>query len=275
MITRLAHELNDPNRRQPVPMAHRGNKQVAPENSPAAFVAAVKAGLRYIETDVQRTRDGDAVVIHDPTLDRTTDRSGTISELTRDELRGTDCGAWFDPAYAGQELWDVRDLLDYLVREPGVDILLEFKDEWPVDDIERIAESVRERGLEQRVLLQSFHPQTVRNFVPAAPEFDHGLLVELSHAEWGSEPLRRLERLLDEVTVCCVNPDKNDILANPALPGWLRERGYRCVTWTVDDPVEWETMTAAGVDCIISNRPDALVGHLGARAPLAGERCVD
>ncbi len=105
---------------RPVLLAHRGLVRHAPENTLPAFAAAIELGLA-IELDVYQTSDGHLVVIHDETVDRTTDGQGTISEMTLSEVRQLDAGSWYDPVYAGLKvplLKEVFELMDPSRREP-------------------------------------------------------------------------------------------------------------------------------------------------------------
>jgi hypothetical protein len=86
----------------PVVEAHRGDNAQAPENTLAAFRLARDQGARWIELDVQQTRDNEIVVMHDPTVDRTTDGNGPVASLTLAEIRQLDAGSWFSAAFAGE-----------------------------------------------------------------------------------------------------------------------------------------------------------------------------
>ena len=91
--------------------AHRGDKQVAPENTIAAFKSAVKKGAQQIEFDVAITKDGQLVIMHDYTVDRTTNGTGKVSDLTFDYIRGLDAGSWFDPKFKGAQVPTLREAL--------------------------------------------------------------------------------------------------------------------------------------------------------------------
>src|SRR5918911_658199 len=108
----------------PVNLAHRGASALAPENTLEAFRLAVESGAGGLELDVHLTRDGHVVVIHDPTLDRTTNRTGAVSEMTLDELREPDAGHNFSPdgstlPYRGLNL-RIPTLVEVLREFPGV-----------------------------------------------------------------------------------------------------------------------------------------------------------
>jgi glycerophosphoryl diester phosphodiesterase len=110
----------------PFLIAHRGGATEAPENTLAAFRHALSLGIRYVELDVQMSSDGELVVIHDETLDRTTSGSGPVGDHTYEELRRLDAGSWFAPEYAGERIPTLREVLDLCVLE-GVGVVIELK----------------------------------------------------------------------------------------------------------------------------------------------------
>lgn len=95
-------------------MAHRGSRINRPENTLAAFEEAVRVGADGIELDVHLSKDGQVVVIHDETLDRTTDGAGFVHEWTLADLQQLDAGSWFDPAFADQKIPALAEVLDLL-----------------------------------------------------------------------------------------------------------------------------------------------------------------
>ena len=95
--------------------AHRGLNRLAPENTMPAFELAADAGATWMETDVDIISDGTAILIHDSTLDRTTNRTGSIYDLTAADLPNIDAGSWFGPEYVGTRIPTLRDLVEFLV----------------------------------------------------------------------------------------------------------------------------------------------------------------
>src|SRR5690349_12476749 len=153
-------------------VAHRGYSAVAPENTLPALAAGALAGATLIEFDVRTTADGVPVVIHDRTVDRTTDGTGHVGDLTLDEVRALDAGSWFSPAYAGVRVPLLADVLD-LLRESQV--LLEIKPPATLEQVKVIVEMVADRGLLDRTVVQSFDPAVVRVVREAAPDIRRGL----------------------------------------------------------------------------------------------------
>ncbi|MDQ3928010.1 MAG: glycerophosphodiester phosphodiesterase, partial [Chloroflexota bacterium] len=118
--SRLAHF------RSPLLIAHRGGSLEVPENTLSAFRHAIRAGMRMVELDVQMARDGELVVIHDETVDRTTDGTGPVGSFTLEELQRLDAGSWFAPRYAGERIPTLRQVFDLCVPE-GVGVVVEIK----------------------------------------------------------------------------------------------------------------------------------------------------
>ncbi len=108
--------------------AHRGYRQKYPENTMRAFREALKLDIDSIETDVRMTADGEIVVIHDATLDRTTDKKGHICDLTLEEIRKADAGIRFGEEFRGEQVPTLDELLALLATRPDVRLLLELKD---------------------------------------------------------------------------------------------------------------------------------------------------
>ena len=106
-------------------VAHRGASREAPENTVAAFRLALDAGAPAVEGDVQRTRDGRLVVIHDQTVERTTDGRGAVGSFLFEDLRRLDAGRWFAPEFAGERVPSLDEVLD-LMRDRAP-VLLEIK----------------------------------------------------------------------------------------------------------------------------------------------------
>ena len=238
----------------PAVVAHRGSSSVAPQNTMAAFESAWRAGAAMVECDIQLAADGEIVVIHDDTVDATTDGAGPVVGSTLAELRRLDAGSWFSPAYGGQRIPTLGELLTFLVERPGMDLLLELKDVWSPDDAERVTSSIVAAGLADRVIVQSFYPETVMALGAAAPGVRRGWLIEQRH-----EPL---PDLCAQLGVMTCNPSVEMVLADTGLVGVLHRAGLQVMVWTADDVDQWEALVAAGVDAIITDRPDRLVGWL-------------
>src|SRR4051794_8944298 len=146
-------------------VAHRGYSAVAPENTLPALAAGALAGATFVEFDVRTSADGVPVVIHDRTLDRTTNGTGPVWERTAAELTTLDAGSWFSPAYAGTRVPTLAQALDLLRphARPAVasaarpvELLLEIKPPAALEQVRVILDLVAERDLLARTVVQSF-----------------------------------------------------------------------------------------------------------------------
>ena len=141
-------------------IAHRGYSQKYPENTRIAFQAAVKAGAAMIELDVMFSRDRRPVVIHDATLERTTNGHGAVSDFTLSDLKKLDAGSWFDPIYADQRLPELSEVLDLVGGRTCVNIELKaqaYEHHHLPDAIEKqVVAMVKKKNLTDSVLISSF-----------------------------------------------------------------------------------------------------------------------
>ncbi|PJI93852.1 glycerophosphodiester phosphodiesterase [Luteimicrobium subarcticum] len=237
-------------------IGHRGASAVAPQNTLAAFGAACRAGADAVELDVRRTADGALVVLHDARVDATTDGSGRVRALSAAQVGALDAGASFSPAFAGERVPFLADVLALLAAH-DVGLLCELKGGWSPREVADVVAVLDGAGMAGRTLLQSFRRRTVRAAREAAPEIPRGLLVEV----WTPGVLRACERLA--VTSC--NPSLRILQRRPGLPGDLHAAGFTATPWTLDDPADWTLAVDAGADGIITNDPGRLRTWLSAR----------
>jgi glycerophosphoryl diester phosphodiesterase len=238
-------------------VAHRGYSAVAPENTLPALTAAVLAGASHVEFDVRTTADGVPVVIHDRTVDRTTNGSGHVWDLSLLEVLSLDAGSWFSPAYAGVRVPTLAETLD-LLAAPGPDLLLEIKPPATLDQIKTIVELVAERDLLARTIVQSFDGEVVRRVREVAPDVRRGLLRLRFEAD--TVPLAR------ELGVVCCNPSVADVLGDPATVAELTGSGIGVMPWTANDIAQWPALAESGVAGLITDRLGELTGWFAARA---------
>lgn len=239
-------------------VAHRGFRTATPENTMAAFAAAVKAGAQAIEMDVVMSADGVPVIIHDKTVDKTTDGSGSVGDMTVPELKQLDAGSWFDPAFTGARIPTFEEFASFMVGHPEVEILLEFKGPWNVTEVEVVFDLVVTHGLVERSMLQSFHPTTIASICEVAPNSDRGVLIE-------TEPENLIERAV-AANIYTINPDVDYLFEHPDLADRVRAAGMKMQVWTANAPEQWERLVALGVDAIITDNPAGLAGWLAAQS---------
>jgi glycerophosphoryl diester phosphodiesterase len=259
-------------------VAHRGYSAVAPENTLPALAAGVLAGATLIEFDVRTTLDGVPVVIHDRSVDRTTDGAGLVAELTLDELSTLDAGSWFSPAYAGVRIPLLHEVIDLLrphavlapaaeeagvtpAEAPRVELLLEIKPPATLEQVKVIIGQVVDAGLLDRTVVQSFDPAVVRLAGEVAPDVRLGLL---RHG-FDDEQVR----VAHELGISYVNPDLRAVLADPATVAALAGAGVGVMPWTPNDISLWPGLVEAGVAGLITDRTGELTGWAAARSHTA------
>jgi glycerophosphoryl diester phosphodiesterase len=251
----------------PLLIAHRGGSGLAPENTLLAFRRALswwKADV--LEIDVQPTRDGDAVVIHDPTVDRTTDGRGRVDALTARELAELDAGHRFTPdggithpfRGAGARIHTLREVLEAL---PDARVNVEIKDARAQAAVWDAVESL---GAHQRVLIAAGDRRNRASFA-AYPGPTSAASREMY--EFFALHKLRLARFYRPPVDAFQMPDRHD--GRQVLnPRWVREAhalNMAVHVWTIDEVADMHRLLDWGVDGIISDRPDRLARVLHER----------
>jgi glycerophosphoryl diester phosphodiesterase len=230
-------------------IAHRGASSYAPENTFAAFDLALQMGVRHIELDVQLTSDGHIVVIHDDTVDRTTNGSGLVTNHTLAALRGLDAGSWFGAKFAGEcvPLFD-----EVLVRYKGrIHIHTEIKGHSPYLS-RRTADLIRKNNMEEQVTITSFQKLRLEEIRAYAPELPAGWLVFKVN-----EAIIEQARVMGLTQLC----PRADIMT-PELVGRLHAEVFVVRAWGVSTEELMRQVVKAGADGMTVNFPDKLIAYL-------------
>ncbi len=211
----------------------------------------MELGADGVELDAQLSDDGEVVVIHDFTVDSTTDGTGDVAAKTLAELKALDAGAKFSPQFAGERIPTLAQVFEALDGKLLVNV--ELKDFNPRHSVlaAPVVEVVRKHAMERRVLFSSFNPFALRAVKRLAPEIPAGLL----YAPHLTVYLRRAW-LAPLVSHEARHPQSSMVTSQTMK--WYRARGLRVNAWTVDDPAEMRRLIALGVDGIITNKPDVL-----------------
>jgi glycerophosphoryl diester phosphodiesterase len=229
--------------------AHRGASARCPENTLAAFRAAVEAGADSVEFDIRLSADGEVVAIHDSSVDRTTDGRGEVHGLTLAELRSLDAGSWKSPDFAGERIPTLDEALAELALAPRINVELKTEDPRIA---ERTAEAIERRRLHHRIMVSSFHlPHllAIKNRLP-------GVWTHLFLEEWLSEGFWEGEgRFINSVGL----PYEQ---ASEGLVRAIQDQGRAVWVFTVDEERDALELAAAGVQAITTNRPAAIIRAL-------------
>ncbi len=231
-------------------IAHRGASGRAPENTHAAFAAALALGAEAIELDVQLTADGELVVIHDETLDRTTDGRGPVGDRTFGELAGLDAGTWFAPEYHGERIPRLADVLAQVRDRVTLNVEIKSARDLGVVEAKLAALVAAERATEW-VVFSSFHHAAVRTMRAVAPWARLGVLCD-------EDPRTHALALAGEVGAELVIPGRRWVDARVVEEAHVR--GYDVWVWTVNEPGEMRRLIALGVDAIFSDFPERFAG---------------
>lgn len=230
---------------RPLVISHAACGGHAPANTLAGIRAALGFNVEGIEIDVQCSKDGVPVLMHDLTVDRTTNGTGAVAELTFEELRALDAGGEPPPTLA--EVLDLtkgKTLLICEIKQPGIE--------------GRLAEIVREADAIDDVMVWSFFPKALEGIRSAEPRIPAVMLVSERHVD--SVPSLREVAVRTGVQGLSVY---HAGVSEDALR-LCRRSGLSMYTWTADEPAEIERLIAVGVDGICTNYPDRVWASLSA-----------
>ncbi|KQT09628.1 glycerophosphodiester phosphodiesterase [Ramlibacter sp. Leaf400] len=230
-------------------VAHRGAGKLAPENTLAAFRLGAQHGYRMFECDAKLSADGVVFLMHDATLDRTTNAQGVGGDRPWSELSRLDAGGWHSRAYAGEPLPTLENLARFCLAS-GYFLNIEIK---PTPGLEqRTGEVVAQEaarlwaGAEVPPLLTSFRPESLQGALQAAPGLPRGLLLDTLWSGWFD-----IARRLDCVAIVC-----NHALWDAQTVAQVKAAGMRCLSYTVNDEWAAQRLLQLGTDAVITDRVD-------------------
>lgn len=236
--------------------AHRGASAVCPENTMAAFRKSLTLGATGIETDVQMTKDGGLVLIHDEELNRTTDGTGYIKDKTLQEVLEVDAGSWLGAEFKGEKIPTLEDLLDLLQGRDTI-LNIELKNGlflYPGME-EKVIATVRDFHMSERVILSSFNHYSLAYCKSIAPDILTGILYgEGLYRPWDYAASLKADAL--HATHYAVLPE---------FVAEATKHGIDYHPFTVNDPERMKYLIAAGVAGIITDYPDLLAELLAAQ----------
>lgn len=239
----------------PVVIAHRGDSAHAPENTLSAFRMAAEKGAQAIEFDVKLSADGHVIVIHDQTVDRTTDGRGEVRTLSLAALRDLQAEARFKGHFPGERLPTLDEVFETVGQRLHMNVEL-TNYATPGDDlVAKVVEVIRRHRMQDRVLFSSFFPGNLRKARALLPEVPRGLL---AWAGWMGWPARTLGWRGD---LYALHPHLSSV--TPALLSQLHRAGKRLQVWTVNAEADMNHLIRLGVDGIFTDDPALLLGLVG------------
>jgi glycerophosphoryl diester phosphodiesterase len=255
----VAMQAPAPGSARPLVVAHRGGALLWPENSLLAFRNALALGADFLETDVHLTADGELVVLHDPTLERTTTGRGAVRAMSLASLADVRLKA-ADGAVTGERIPRLTELLDLLAPSTAR-LLLEIKVDAGREAYPQIEEKalalVKARGLLDRVVVMAFEDATLRRVRALEPGVRTTLLVDRGRVNEARVRAKEAVRWATDAGATDLGIDHR--LVDAGVVTAARAAGLRVAAWTVNEEAAIRRMLDLGVDLVISDRPDLVV----------------
>ncbi|MBI1784808.1 hypothetical protein HYR69_06660 [Candidatus Sumerlaeota bacterium] len=221
----------------------------------AAFARAIEAGADMIELDVSLSKDGAVVVIHDDTLDRTTNGAGPVAGQTLRELRRLDAGSWFGSRYAREKIPTLREVLRF--TKGSILLNIEIKPEAVTERIkggiaEKVIGLVRALKMDGEVIISSFDSRAIIQVDRIDPDIWKAILYDASHLRG-----KTIDEIFQTTRADALNLDRREVTGK--IVKSCHQLGRPVSVYTVDDPREMERLIKLGVDAIFTNRPDEMI----------------
>jgi glycerophosphoryl diester phosphodiesterase len=231
-------------------MGHRGYQAQYPENTMVSFLAAVEAGAQFVELDVTLARDQKVVVMHDDTIDRTTNGSGRVSDHDLDALQRLDAGSWFHSRFTGERIPSLADVLERVAPKAHINVEIKAHQSTDPESIGQVEQGVIDvvaaKRAKKRVLVSSFDPQVLKRIKQLDPAMDVALISKAS-------PLNETRALCLELGVFSYHPHLASIGRD--LVETLHKTGVHVFPWNIEDAKDIRHAFSLGVDGLIAKDP--------------------
>lgn len=241
-------------------IAHRGFSGTAPENTLIAFKKALDLGVDMIELDVHLSKDAEVVVIHDETLNRTTNGKGKVAEYTLKELKQLDAGSFLSPQFSGERIPTLREVLQIVKGRIPLAIELKKGDmgRYTIIDLaDRAFQEIEKMGMLNQVIFASFELSAIERIQERNPHIP----VALNFGKEWNFPEEMTGGKSISVLSCRAR------VLNPYNISTAHKQGIKVLAWTLNTEEEMEQFLRLGVDGIITNYPDRLIKILQKRHP--------
>jgi glycerophosphoryl diester phosphodiesterase len=233
-------------------IAHRGFSGCAPENTQAAFSLAADLGVEAVECDVRLSRDSEVVVIHDKNVSRTTDGQGAVNSLTLRELKSLDAGAWFHRRYSGERILTLDEALDILRRFQWINVEIKADSISRSEAgilVEKTVDRILRHGLENKIILSSFHHPLLVYARTIAPQIQTAVLYyALLHGN------HLPSTLVKKIGASAFVGGKHEVL--PPMLGNAQKNGIPVFIYTLNTERDLRRWMKRGVTGIVTNFPD-------------------
>ncbi|MFE0302717.1 MULTISPECIES: glycerophosphodiester phosphodiesterase [Bacillus] len=228
-------------------IAHRGSSSAAPENTIAAFDVAVEQGADYIELDVQMTMDQHVVVIHDDTVDRTTNGNGLVKSYTLDQLKKLDAGSWFEQQYTNERIPTLQEILERYSQRIG--ILIEIKHPKRQIGIEKaVARIINRFSYSRHIIIQSFDVHALQRIKAFAPSLRTALIIK-------PDAFKLTKRKLTTYSSFANGLNMKKTMINRWWIDRIHSFGMEVFIWTVKDQKTADRIKKYPIDGVVTDNP--------------------
>jgi glycerophosphoryl diester phosphodiesterase len=228
---------------------HRGDRADAPENTLPAFRAGLASSMAFVEMDLQLTSDGVPVIIHDPTVDRTTNGTGAVADLTLAQLKTLDAGSWYDASFAGTTIPTFAEFLGLFI-DSRKKALVELKGFWTVDQVRTVTDKIYGAGVQNRIVFMSFDFTTLRNIETAAPVFPRVII----QRDLPADPVR----LAQYYGAVAILTSPHSVEGDNTVVEAMHRAGLGILLYTLNKQSRWTEALDLGVDGIVTDKPSTL-----------------
>jgi glycerophosphoryl diester phosphodiesterase len=237
---------------------HRGDRAHFPENTLPALQAVLDSDFDFVETDVQLSADGVPVLMHDETVERTTNGAGLVSSLTAAQLASLDAGSWYSSDFAYTPVPTLDQFLE-IFQHSTKRAMLELKGIWTPEQVAIVTSLVYARGVQNRVIFEAFDFETLESLCEAAPFFKRVIIQRYLP----SDPVE----LVNRFGAIAILTSASSLERNPQAVEQLHEAGLFIVLYTLNGEATWTASLALGVDGIITDKPSKLDRWIAENAP--------
>ncbi len=244
----------------PLIVGHRGMSRAAPENTIEGFRMAYEAGVDGIELDVRLTKDRKVVVIHDASVNRTTNGQGRVSSMTLAEIQRLDAGSWFDPKFKNAKVTTLDEVFESLPHDFLIDVEVKIFGLPVTPLVTATIDVIRRHNRLETAMLSSFSARALDAARRLEPKLARG-------SAWSRFRPYRLppQWFLPVVKPHWVQPEQRAL--SPKLIAKCRRRVWPILAWDVDAGLDYTAIKKLGVQAVVSDSPDLLVRQRAAAGP--------
>lgn len=235
-------------------IAHRGCSSLAPENTYSAWVKAIETGADYFELDIQLSSDDSMMIMHDASVDRTTNGSGSVSSMTYGQLRLLDAGSWFSPEFTGEKIPTFSEALELSKTNGIVDIVAEIKTT-DATIVPKVIAMIQAYGMQSRVIVSSFTYSQIAQCRSLDASIDIQLFGTITNA------------MIDQVALINGEWVGSGGTITQALIDYAHSKNVLFNGWTINTGSQMLALIALGIDGITTNFPQVLVAVTDSTAP--------